>query len=270
MGTLISPKKEINAHSYTVDFINSNTNVFTLLLEQSEFYENYFLGDKSKWAANVKSYRRLNQKNIYNGIDIEYYIKEGNLKYDLIISPYASTNQIKLKYSGLEKIKLVNGSLTIKTSVNTIKEHKPYAYQKINGKITQVNCEYKLKNRVLSFYFPDGYDEKYELIVDPILEFSTYSGSTADNFGYTATYDDYGFLYAGSTAFGVGYPTSIGAYQIDYANNLGGTDIAITKYDTSGTQRIYSTYLGGGMDELPHSMIVNSVNELFVFGTTGS
>ena len=45
----------------------------------------------------------------------------------------------------------------------------------------------------------------------------------------------------------------------------GGTDVAITKYDTSGTQRINSTYLGGGMDELPHSMIVNSVNELFVF-----
>ena len=46
------------------------------------------------------------------------------------------------------------------------------------------------------------------------LEFSTYSGSTADNFGYTATYDNYGFLYSGSTVFGVGYPTTLGAYDI--------------------------------------------------------
>ena len=96
------------------------------------------------------------------------------------------------------------------------------------------------------------------MVIDPVLEFSTYSGSTADNFGYTATYDNFGFLYAGSTSFGVGYPTTIGAYQINYANSLGGTDIAITKYDTSGTFPIYSTYLGGTLDEIPHSMIVNS------------
>ena len=102
------------------------------------------------------------------------------------------------------------------------------------------------------------------------MEFSTYSGSTSDNFGYTATYDNQGFLYSGSTSFGIGYPTTLGAYQVNYANQLGGTDIAITKYDTTGTQRIYSTYLGGALDELPHSMIVNTKDELFVFGTTAS
>ena len=68
-----------------------------------------------------------------------------------------------------------------------------------------------------------------------------------------------------STAFGIGYPTSLGAYQMSYANSSGlGTDIAITKYDTTGTQRIYSTYLGGSKDELPHSMVVNSADELFI------
>ena len=77
-------------------------------------------------------------------------------------------------------------------------------------------------------------------------------------------------MYSGSTVFGIGYPTTLGAYQLNYANSIGGTDIGITKYDTSGTVRIYSTYLGGTKDELPHSMIVNSANELFVFGTTAS
>ena len=76
-------------------------------------------------------------------------------------------------------------------------------------------------------------------------------------------------MYSGSTVFGAGYPTTLGAYDITYNNTLG-TDIAITKYDTSGTQRIYSTYLGGSKDELPHSMIVNSADELFIFGTTAS
>jgi hypothetical protein len=33
---------------------------------------------------------------------------------------------------------------------------------------------------------------------------------------------------------------------------------------------LYSTYFGGDYSEMPHSMIVNSYDELVVFGTTGS
>ena len=177
---------------------------------------------------------------------------------------------MRIKYTWQNSIFLRNENLIIKTSVNTVTELAPFAYQIINDSLYPVECKFKLKNNILSFNFPNSYDKSKVLIIDPTLIFSTYSGSTADNFGYTATYDNLGFLYSGSTVFGVGYPTTLGAYQINYANNSGGTDIGITKYDTTGTQRIYSTYLGGSKDELPHSMIVNNLDELFVFGTTGS
>ena len=64
----------------------------------------------------------------------------------------------------------------------------------------------------------------------------------------------------------------MGAYQLNFNGGVGngGTDIAITKYNNTGTQRIYSTYLGGSFDELPHSMIVSDLGELYIFGTTGS
>ena len=104
--------------------------------------------------------------------------------------------------------------------------------------------------------------------------FSTYSGSFANNFGYTATFDSDGFLFAGGSVFSAGYPTTVGAYDISYGggtfNGSAHIDIGITKYDTSGTFRIYSTYLGGNNSELPHSLIVNSNDELFIYGTTGS
>lgn len=262
--------KNINAHSYEVDFINSNPEVLTTLVEESDYYENYYLRDKSKWINNVRSYKSLCQKNIYNGVDIRYYVDTDRLKYDIVIAPRANPKVIKLKYKGLDNIILKGGVLHAKTTVNIIKEHQPFAYQIINGDHVEVPCYYRLKKDILSFDFPEGYNSDYELIIDPILEFSTYSGSTTDNFGYTATFDNLGYLYAGSTSFGTGYPTTIGAYQINYSNTSGGTDIAITKYDTTGMQRIYSTYLGGSLDELPHSMIVNSSNELFIYGTTAS
>ena len=258
----------IDAHSFSANFINSNPNSEIILSEKSDYYENFY--NTENWAEQVHFYKSVSQKNIYNGIDLEMSFSEENLKYDLIVHPHYSTNKIKIKYSGQEDIYLKNGNLIVKTSVNSVTELSPYSYQIINGKEIEVESNFKLKNDILSFQFPNGYDKSKSLIIDPTLIFSTYSGSTADNFGYTATYDRDGFLYSGSTVFGVGYPITLGAYQINYANNSGGTDIGITKYDTTGTLRIFSTYLGGSKDELPHSMIVNNLNELFIFGTTGS
>ena len=258
----------IDAHAYQVSFLEHNKEITCLLDGQSKYFENYFIGNKKHWAQDVRSYQTLLQQNIYNGIDLFVYTSHGKLKYELIVSPNSNAKKIKIKYTGLTEIQIIDEQLICRTSINNIIEHQPYAYQIIDGFLNEVRCEYKLNKNILSFVFPDGYDKNHELIIDPILDFSTYSGSSANNFGYTATYDDFGFLYSGSTAFGMGYPTTLGAYQVDFA--AGNVDIAITKYDTSGTQRIYSTYLGGEYDELPHSMIVNSSEELFVFGTTGS
>ena len=260
----------VDAHSYSVSFLNANIDPNIELEVESSFFENYYLGDKLSWVSGVKSYKRQIQKSIYKGVDLHLFVNDDKLKYELYLDKLANFKAIKLQYQGLSKIKISNGNLVINTSVNSIVEYRPYAYQMIEGIEVEVACIYNLKSNILSFDFPDGYNRNHTLVIDPVLEFSTYSGSTTDNFGYTATYDDFGFLYSGSTSFGVGYPTTLGAYQLNYSNAAGGTDLAITKYDTSGTIRIYSTYLGGTKDELPHSMIVNSADELFIFGTTGS
>lgn len=265
--------KVIKTHAFQVVFKNANKNIASTLKTKSKFYANYYIGkEKNKWAENVYQYQMLLQENIYENIDLKMYSNDGNLKYDFIVKANADPQKIKLLYKGADKMYVSNGNLYVQTSVNTITEQKPFAYQIIDDQKIEVACNYKLRNNTLSFEFPNGYDKNLDLVIDPTLIFSTYSGSTANNFGYTATYDDFGYLYAGSTAFGVGYPTTLGAYQINFAGGTGsgGTDIAITRYDTSGTIALYSTYLGGSMDELPHSMIVNSANELFLFGTSGS
>jgi gliding motility-associated-like protein len=112
------------------------------------------------------------------------------------------------------------------------------------------------------------YNPALPLIIDPYLVFASYSGSSADNWGYTATYDRYGNLYGGGIAFASGYPTTVGAYQVNYAG--GSCDIAISKFNASGSNLLYSTYLGGIYSDMPHSLIVNDADELYIYGTTGS
>jgi gliding motility-associated-like protein len=267
---------KMNGHVFKVNFEKSNPEVNVDAEEEYPDYYNYFIGnDPSKWASKAKAFGIVNYQNLYDGIDLKIYSQGNNLKYDLIILPLVDPSLIKISYEGIDTISLRDGDLVLQTCLGKITEKKPFAYQDINGRRIAVPCSYRLEGREVSFAFPSGYNKNYKLVIDPVLIFSTYSGSTVDNFGYSATPDSQGFLYSGSTAFGVGYPVTTGAYQVNFGGGysfyyLSGTDIGITKYDTSGTKRIYSTYLGGSGDEIPHSLIVNSRDELFILGTTGS
>src|SRR5690606_33423188 len=117
-----------------------------------------------------------------------------------------------------------------------------------------------------------GYDECLELIIDPILIFSAYSGSTMDNWGNTATYDARGNVYSGGMVsnddFPSGFPVTPGAYQVAYAG--GSWDIGILKYDSAGSELLYCTFIGGNGTETPQSLVVNSSGELLILGATGS
>lgn len=273
-----NPKEEdylLNLHAFKLTFINASTESF-ISEKPSKDYVNYYLGkDESKWASNVKKYGQVKYQNLYSGIDLKYYLKDHHLKYDFIVAPNANPQDIKIQYNGQDEILIEEGQLKIKTSVNELIDQKPYAYQIIRGKEKKVKCNFKLEGNVLSFDFPRGYDYSKELIIDPTLVFASYSGSTADNWGYTSTYDDAGNLYGGGVTFGVGYPTTVGAYQVSFVGGTassyaGGTDITISKFSSDGTSLIYSTYLGGSDDESPHSLIVNSNNELLILGSTSS
>lgn len=261
--------KTLDWHAYKVQFKNANPNAKLYGSDKTKEYYNYFLGnDESKWAGEVKGFHTVNYENIYDGINARVYTKLFDLKYDFIVEAKSNPNQIQLVYKGADKVEIRNERLHVYTTVNHVVEDKPFAYQLIDGQVVEVVCNYHLEGNLLTFDFPNGYDNSYELIIDPTLKFSTYSGSFSNNFGYTATFDSKGFLYAGSSAFANQYPTTLGAYNTSFSG--GRVDIAISKFDTSGTSLIYSTYLGGNNDELPHSLIVNSLDELFILGTTSS
>jgi gliding motility-associated-like protein len=265
----------IKCHAYKLNFIGAKNDVAVTATEPVDGYYNYYTGsDKTKWASKVKSYKMIAYKGLYEKTDLNIYESDSHIKYDIVLNPGADPADIQFQYEGADKVILRNGNLTVKTSVNEVTELSPEAYQVSGTDKVKVTCKFKLTDNILTFIFPDGYDSTKQLVIDPILIFSTYSGSTIDNWGFTATFDSYGDAYSGGIAFGTGYPTSVGAYQENFGGGQGtyfdGCDVAIIKYDSSGTQRLWATYLGGNSEDLPHSMIVNNLDELMVYGTTGS
>lgn len=262
----------INCHSYRVRFLNCNT-ASLYKQESGSDYENYFLGnDENKWKSGVKNYRRVWYKNLYDNIDYEVVSATNGLKYNFYVGPNANPANIQLKYEGVEAMHLKNGVLQYSLTVNSVIEQKPYAYQLINGSVKEVACNYVLKKNVLSFEFPKGYNKNYSLIIDPLLVFAAQSGSAADNFGMTATWDVQGNLYSGGTCFNIGYPTTVGAYSISFTGTsaAGLTDVVISKYNSTGNTLLFSTYFGGTNTEIVSSLIVDNQNNLCLFGATGS
>ncbi len=268
VGKPREPQESIKGHVYRTRFKGANPDVETRGVNPLPEYFNYMLGDEpSRWTYNVKAYTRVYFKDLYEGIDLVLYTNGSNLKYDFFVRPGADPDQIRFAYEGVDLIKSRNRQIELFTNAGKIVESRPIAFEQFGSDTVTIECAYRETEHGYGFEFPKGFNRDKTLIIDPELVFSTYSGSVADNFGFTTTYDHDGFLYSGSIVFSSGYPTTLGAYNRYFQ---GGTDVAITKYDTTGTFMIWSTLIGGNGYEAPHSMICNAQNELYVFGTTGS
>lgn len=260
-------------HALKLEFVNSLQPQINKY-QQGNDYENFFIGnDKSKWASNVKNFKQIVYENIYQNIDYEVLADGKGIKYNWRVKPLADVSQINIKYSGTDHIKIdKTGNLIVKLAFKEIWEQKPYAYQLINGKVIEVKCNYKLSNNQISYELPNGYNKNFELIIDPIVVFSASLGSTSDNFGMTATYDNQGHLYSGGMIYDVSLPGSLGAYDNTFNNvvGYGRTDVFISKYTPNGAGLVYSTYLGGSQSEAVSSLIVDNSGNLCLYGVTAS
>ena len=262
----------IRSHAYKMVFKGSSMqSIFTSERPTGEV-ANYFLGDDtSRWKKDVRSFGSIMQKELYKGIDIMYYSNGSNLKYDLIVNPGALPSDIVMKYEGVDRLALKDEQLIVSTSVGESKELAPFAYQIIGGQKKQIECKFLLNKDEVSFKVRN-YDKAYPLIIDPILIFSTYTGSKASNWGYSAAPGPDGSLYAGGIVFGAGYPTTLGAFQNNFSGGAGknGVDISLTRFSSDGKSRVFSTYIGGSGDEFPHSIYVDPSGNAVILGRTTS
>jgi gliding motility-associated-like protein len=270
------PHGEGKAHAYRVHFEGGQAQSWAGSIEQPH-YENYFLGsDAAHWGAGCGVFGEVLLKDVWPGIDLRINGKDG-IKYDFIVAQGVDANLIRMRYEGQDGLMLKNGEVHVKLSTGVVVEEAPVTFNEwyieqhdgsMEAHRIPHECHYTLDGNTLRFTFPNGYSAWDEIIIDPVLTFGSYSGSTADNFGYTATYDDSGNLYGGGIVFSAGYPLTLGALQNFWAG--GSIDVGISKWSADGSTLLWSTYLGGSGNESPHSLVVNSQEELFVMGSTGS
>lgn len=264
-----------------LNFQGANRIEEVVKLEKSKQYYNFFKGkDRSKWVGGVCGYNEIVLEELYDGIHLRLFQEHHQIKYQFEVSPTYSADQIVLNYANHKRMKVNSkGELIIKTDLGNIIEGKPYAYQIINGKVIEVEAQYSIEGDQVQ-YVLGHYNKNYELVIDPTLVFATYNGAISDNFGMTATYGYDGTAYVAGTVFGNNYPIpDSDAYDISSnftVANVGvvTTDAFISKYDPSGSSMLWATFYGGGDDsqgtDVPHSLICDTLNNIYVYGVTSS
>ncbi len=96
--------------------------------------------------------------------------------------------------------------------------------------------------------------------------YSTYLGGSREDEGWRITVDSEGAAYVTGETSSVNFPT-----KNPFQEDLRGThDAFITKVNTSGSDLIYSTYLGGSSADPCHSIAVDLEGAAYVTGWTSS
>jgi len=272
----------VRGHQLRVRFVGADVATPLVPAETTGEVYNYLQGnDPAHWAKGVPSYRQVRYQAPWPGIGARFYEnKQQHLEYDFELAAGANPALVKLKYQGASSLRLgADGRLHVGTTVGDLTELAPQAYQTdpATGQPQPVTCRYRLNLADSTVTFALGqYDRSRPLVIDPTVQFSTYTGAMSDNWGFTATYDAAGNMYSGGIVlneFGsslTSFPTTVGAFQTTFGGII---DIAIIKYNTSvngAASRVWATYLGGNSHDYPSSLVVNNQNELVVLGTTSS
>jgi hypothetical protein len=228
-----------------VSFPDANPNVVIEGEEQLSGKVNVFRGnDSSKWLTNIPTFKKITYRNLWDGIDLVYYGEPGyGLKYDLIVHPEADFSKAKLKYEGNQQLSLnSDNDLIIDTAFGSIIEKKPYSYQEINGRKEQVQSLFYINDGTLGWHIL-SYDKNRILVIDPGLIYSTYLGGSGNDGAQSIAIDSEHCAYVTGITLSTDFPTTPGAFDRNYHYD---SDCFVAKLNASGTELIYSTYLGGG------------------------
>ena len=233
---------------------------------------NYFLGnDDAKWRRGVPQFGRVRYENVYPGINLLFYGNQGRLEYDFQVAPGADPGQAELEFDGAKKLELKDGALVIHSEDGRVRLEAPRVYQEIGGQQHAVDGRFVLRGANRAGFAVGSYDHSRELVIDPILTFSTYFGGSGDEHSTSIAVDGSFNIYLTGSTTSPNLPAAIGVKQTALAGAQNVYIAKITPPLGSLTAVLdYVTYLGGNGTDSPVAINIDGQGDAFVAGTTSS
>ena len=246
-------------------------------LEKMPGQSNYFIGGPRQWKSQVPHFGKLQWEDAYPGVDLVFYGNPQQLEYDFILAPGAAPDSALLRFRGIDRAEVdSNGDLVLSLGGAKLLQRKPRIYQWIDGAKQTVEGSYDLRDEgVVGFKLAD-YDAMAELVIDPVIEFSTFVGGSRLDGEPSHFVDAEGAIYVVGLTESVDFPTTPNALDTTYNDPPGvfGRDFMVFKMDPTASSLIYSTFVGGSRPEQTHcdghAITVDSAGNAYVSAETSS
>ena len=247
----------------------AQTNPAFETLEQLPGISNYFIGkDPAHWHTRIPQYSKVAARGLYPGVDMVYYGNQGKLEYDFVVQPGADPGAIHMKVDGAQDVQVNGqGDMELTTARGKVVLRAPSVYQQVEGQKNTLEGSYRLEEGNRVGFEVKYYDRSKPLVIDPVLDYSTYLGGSGDDFVQGIAVDAGGDAYLTGETYSPNFPTTPGAAQTVLD---GSEDVFVTKLNASGTALVYSTYLGGSNGDEGNGIAVDGNGYAYVTGYTES
>jgi uncharacterized repeat protein (TIGR01451 family) len=273
--------------------VGANAEASAAGLEPLPGRSHYLRGnDVQRWHTDVPHFSKVRYHRVYPAIDLVYYGNQRQLEYDFVVAPRGDPDLIRLQVDATGTLELdSNGDLLVRRAGGVMRWLKPVAFQMVDGRRVPVSAGYLLRaGHQFSFWIGD-YDRRRELIIDPVLAYSTLIGGTGDEVITALGLDADGNVYVAGHTLAPDFPITAGAFDTSCGNDggcdSGVEDVFVTKLNATGDAVIYSTFIGGGgrdfvgvnPDEAPgvllgagpgSGLFVDATGNVFLAGNTES
>jgi hypothetical protein len=237
-------------------------------LDELKTKVHYYLGsDPAVWRTGIPTYGRVRYDEVYPGIDVVFYGHEGELEYDLVVTPGADPGLIRMNIRGAEGVESeASGDLVLHAAGEIVRIRKPFVYQERDGGRVPISAEYSLvtarTGETQVAFRLAAYDPERALVIDPVVVYSTYvQGAAGESANSLARGADGSIGLVGQASLSWPYIPPPG-----YGGNI---DAWVARLDPSGAP-IYFAYLGGSDYEADMTGILDPDGNLIVVGGTTS
>jgi uncharacterized repeat protein (TIGR01451 family) len=242
---------------------------------------NYLIGnDPHKWHSGIPQFGGVRYASVYPGIDLIFYGNQGRLEYDFRVAPGADPSQAELQFDGASKLELSDGDLILTgADAGGLRLQAPQIYQRDGDRQKPVTGRFILRagNRV--GFEIGAYDRSRELIIDPVLIFSTYFGGSGTETSPSVAVNGDGTIYIVSSTQGspaATFPEAATTTQTFIPSTLSLTastpsHVFVAKINPSQPPSVvYETFIGGTGSDTSIGIGVDNGGNAFIVGNTSS
>ena len=265
-GTLVRQRRGIS-RVLRMKLVGGNAQSTIGGTSRTETAVNYFVGkDPDQWTRNVPAFLRLENRDVYPGIDLVYRGTGGELEYDFIVSPGADPSHIRMRLEGPDRLHLDRGSLVAEFGDRKLVQRPPSIYQEIDGEREPIQGSFVMtEDREVRFDI-GRYDTARPLVIDPVLTYSSYLGGSGRDTPLGITVDAQGNTFVVGSTASIDFP---GADPADVDAGAG-DDAFLVKINASGSGIDFANYIGGESLDAARAVTLGDTGNIFVAGATDS